>query len=53
VDGLTVTEAAQALGISTVAARVRLHRARRTLRRVAMPPVESESAPSLSPLMEA
>ena len=31
VDDLTVTEAALALGISTVAARVRLHRARRRL----------------------
>lgn len=32
VDQLTVTEAATALGISQVAARVRLHRARRSLR---------------------
>ncbi len=32
VDGLTVTEAAIALGVSPVAARVRLHRARRTVR---------------------
>lgn len=31
-DGLTVAEAAQALGIAGVAARVRLHRARRLLR---------------------
>jgi len=31
-DGLSVGEAASALGISTVAARVRLHRARRRLR---------------------
>jgi RNA polymerase sigma-70 factor, ECF subfamily len=31
-DGLTVSEAAQALGIGPVAARVRLHRARRLLR---------------------
>ncbi|WP_326560309.1 RNA polymerase sigma factor [Micromonospora sp. NBC_01796] len=32
VDGLSVAEAAQALGISPIAARVRLHRARRTVR---------------------
>ncbi len=31
-DGLTVREAAQALGISSTAARVRLHRARKALR---------------------
>jgi RNA polymerase sigma factor (sigma-70 family) len=31
-DGLTVVEAARALGINPVAARVRLHRARRSLR---------------------
>lgn len=34
VDGLTVAEAATALGISPVAARVRLHRARRIVRAV-------------------
>jgi RNA polymerase sigma factor (sigma-70 family) len=34
VDGLTVAEAAAALGVSPVAARVRLHRARRTVRAV-------------------
>ncbi|MGK5739573.1 RNA polymerase sigma factor [Micromonospora sp. URMC 103] len=34
VDGLTVAEAAAALGLSPVAARVRLHRARRTVRAV-------------------
>ncbi|WP_307795363.1 RNA polymerase sigma factor [Actinacidiphila acididurans] len=32
VDGLSVTQAAAALGISSAAARVRLHRARRTMR---------------------
>jgi len=31
-DGLTVGEAARALGIGSVAARVRLHRARRLLK---------------------
>ena len=31
-DGLSVSEAGQALGIGAVAARVRLHRARRRLR---------------------
>ena len=34
VDGLTVAKAATALGMSPVAARVRLHRARRTVRAV-------------------
>ncbi|WP_406311641.1 sigma-70 family RNA polymerase sigma factor [Streptosporangium sp. NBC_01639] len=37
VDQLTVTEAAAALGIGKVTARVRLHRARRTLGNVASP----------------
>ncbi len=40
VDGLTVAEAAEALGISPTAARVRLHRARGTLRAVAGGPRE-------------
>ena len=31
-DGLTVTDAAQVLGVQPVTARVRLHRARRTVR---------------------
>ncbi|HVQ95555.1 MAG TPA: sigma-70 family RNA polymerase sigma factor [Mycobacteriales bacterium] len=37
-DGLTVTEAAAALGIRPTAARVRLHRARRAAQRLAAPP---------------
>jgi RNA polymerase sigma-70 factor, ECF subfamily len=37
IDGLTVTEAAVALGIPPVTARVRLHRARQALRRVPVP----------------
>lgn len=37
-DGLSVTDAARALGITAVAARVRLHRARGTLRRRLDPP---------------
>ncbi len=50
VDGLTVTEAATALGISPVAARVRLHRARRTVRALltrsaAVPDNELERTP--------
>jgi RNA polymerase sigma factor (sigma-70 family) len=39
VDGLTVTEAATVLGMSPVAARVRLHRARRVVRAVLARPV--------------
>jgi RNA polymerase sigma-70 factor (ECF subfamily) len=37
VDGLTVQEAAQALGIGSTAARVRLHRARKALRTAGRP----------------
>jgi RNA polymerase sigma-70 factor (ECF subfamily) len=50
VDGLTVTEAAKALGISQVAARVRLHRARKALQ---PPQADPDAPPLLSPLMEA
>jgi RNA polymerase sigma factor (sigma-70 family) len=39
VDGLPVTEAAAALGISPIAARVRLHRARRQLRDLLTDPI--------------
>ncbi|MEK8107488.1 sigma-70 family RNA polymerase sigma factor [Micromonospora sp. M12] len=39
VDGLTVAEAAAVLGVSPVAARVRLHRARRAVRAVLAHPV--------------
>ncbi|MGK5550023.1 RNA polymerase sigma factor [Actinomadura kijaniata] len=39
IDQLTVTEAAKALGIRHVTARVRLHRARRSLENVASPSV--------------
>ncbi|MFI1576890.1 RNA polymerase sigma factor [Embleya sp. NPDC020630] len=39
VDGMSVTEAAAALGIRPVAARVRLHRARRRLAKELGPPV--------------
>jgi RNA polymerase sigma factor (sigma-70 family) len=42
VDGLTLAEAAKALGISTVTARVRLHRARRTLREKSMPDSDTD-----------
>jgi RNA polymerase sigma-70 factor (ECF subfamily) len=48
VDGLTVREAAQALGISSAAARVRLHRARRALQSAA-----PQTNSSLNVLMEA
>ncbi|MBO2450968.1 sigma-70 family RNA polymerase sigma factor [Actinomadura barringtoniae] len=43
VDGLTVTEAAGALGIRPVTARVRLHRARKVLARIV-----PEAAPALA-----
>ncbi|RBQ16104.1 RNA polymerase subunit sigma [Spongiactinospora rosea] len=39
IDQLTVSEAAEALGVKRVTARVRLHRARRALAAVASPPV--------------
>lgn len=52
VDGLTVAEAATALGISTVAARVRLHRARNVMRRDLAAQAAAGSAPSLSSLLE-
>jgi RNA polymerase sigma factor (sigma-70 family) len=43
VDGLTVAEAAAALGIRPVAARVRLHRARRAMQATPFPPlIETE-----------
>ncbi|WP_232248081.1 RNA polymerase sigma factor [Streptacidiphilus rugosus] len=48
VDGLTIREAAQALGISSATARVRLHRARKALQSV-VPQTHS----SLNALMEA
>ncbi|MEY9870787.1 RNA polymerase sigma factor (sigma-70 family) [Streptacidiphilus sp. MAP12-33] len=48
VDGLTTREAAQALGISTATARMRLHRARKALRSVT-PPTD----PSRTALLEA
>ncbi|EFL33778.1 ECF subfamily RNA polymerase sigma factor [Streptomyces viridochromogenes DSM 40736] len=48
VDQLTVTEAAAALGIRQVTARVRLHRARKALRAEADPTTETPPRPSLS-----
>jgi RNA polymerase sigma factor (sigma-70 family) len=59
IDGLTVAEAATALGISTVTARVRLHRARRALHALhglpSTPPPDPDLDPtrSFSSLMEA
>lgn len=48
-DGLTVGEAARALGIGSVAARVRLHRARRLLRdRLAAPALCISDLPEVS-----
>jgi RNA polymerase sigma factor (sigma-70 family) len=52
VDGLTTAEAAAVLGISTVAARVRLHRARSTLHTMLRVAPPDPSRP-LSPLIEA
>lgn len=51
VDGLTVAEAATALGINGVAARVRLHRARSALKDTAVP-VVPETLPPFPSLME-
>ena len=49
VDGLTVSEAARALGLSPVAARVRLHRARRALgRRVSSQSLHVMDRPEVS-----
>ncbi|KUM86585.1 MULTISPECIES: RNA polymerase sigma factor [Streptomyces] len=52
VDELTVSEAATALGISQVAARVRLHRARRSLREQAESPGGEPYGSSLSYVTE-
>ncbi|NEB00580.1 RNA polymerase sigma factor [Streptomyces sp. SID13726] len=48
VDQLTVPEAAAALGITQVTARVRLHRARKSLRRAADGPADGPRGTSLS-----
>ncbi|WP_042384709.1 RNA polymerase sigma factor [Streptacidiphilus melanogenes] len=48
VDGLTIREAAQALGVSAATARMRLHRARK-----AMKSVTPQTDPSLDTLLEA
>jgi len=48
VDQLTVSETAGALGIAQVTARVRLHRARKSLRRAAGEPAEGPRGTSLS-----
>ncbi|OPG06665.1 RNA polymerase subunit sigma [Streptomyces sp. GKU 895] len=48
VDQLTVPETAAALGITQVTARVRLHRARKSLRRAADEPADGPRATSLS-----
>jgi RNA polymerase sigma factor (sigma-70 family) len=48
-DGLTVAEAARALGINPVAARVRYHRACRSLRdRLSLPTLEINDVPEVS-----
>ena len=52
IDGLTTAQTAAVLGISTVAARVRLHRARSTLHTMLRSAVHDPSRP-LSPLIEA
>src|SRR5262245_37096563 len=48
-DGLTVAQAAQALGVAGVAARVRLHRARRLLRAQLAGPSEAPGEPADRP----
>jgi DNA-directed RNA polymerase specialized sigma24 family protein len=45
VYGLTLEQMAKELGISVVAAKVRLHRARKRLRDVVYGPAEAESQP--------
>ncbi|WP_317621070.1 RNA polymerase sigma factor [Streptomyces sp. CBMA123] len=50
VDGLAVRDAAKALGISAATARVRLHRARKALQKVA--PQSSTAHPSVNTLLE-
>jgi RNA polymerase sigma-70 factor (ECF subfamily) len=51
IDGLSVSDAAAAAGISRVAARVRLHRARCALREIVSPPDRGGNAgPGLAPL---
>ena len=52
IDGLTTAQAAGVLGISTVAARVRLHRARSALQTVLRASTQDPNRP-LSPLIEA
>ncbi|NWF24727.1 RNA polymerase sigma factor [Streptomyces sp. PKU-EA00015] len=52
VDGLTIAEAAAALDINPVAARVRLHRARSAMRRELASQTTTDSTPSLSPPLE-
>ncbi|CAM5709683.1 RNA polymerase sigma factor [Streptomyces aurantiogriseus] len=52
VDQLSVTEAAAALGIRQVTARVRLHRARKALRAEACPPADDKAGTSLSYVIE-
>jgi RNA polymerase sigma-70 factor (ECF subfamily) len=48
-DGLAVAEAARALGINPVAARVRYYRARRSLRdRLSLPILEINDQPEVS-----
>jgi DNA-directed RNA polymerase specialized sigma24 family protein len=48
-DGLTVADTARALGINPVAARVRYHRARRSLRdHLALPTLEINDLPEVS-----
>lgn len=52
IDGLSTAQTASVLGISTVAARVRLHRARSTLQTLLRAATHDPSRP-LSPLIEA
>ncbi|MFD5467519.1 RNA polymerase sigma factor [Kitasatospora sp. NPDC127059] len=51
VDGLTVRDAAKALGITAATARVRLHRARKALQKVA--PATDTASASVNTLLEA
>jgi RNA polymerase sigma-70 factor (ECF subfamily) len=53
IDGLSVSDAARATGITPVAARVRLHRARRALRQTASPAQQAGDAGPILDSLEA
>jgi RNA polymerase sigma factor (sigma-70 family) len=52
IDGLSVHAAAEVAGISPVTARVRLHRARRTLRQLTSPQLQAQNANAVPASLE-